>query len=92
MPEGNWGHSLLLRGVVGIKRGVEWRRGGSLGEVEAMAPKYADISCLRVVFEAGYGWLYREGHGVRAYSSREPGTRPDPSTLRHTPAHKAGRT
>lgn len=41
-----------------------------------MASKYADMSGLRVAFEAGHGWLYCEGHRARfttEVSHREPG-------------------
>lgn len=34
------------------------------------APKNANISCLRVAFEAGYGWVYCGGH--RAKQQRCP--------------------
>lgn len=37
-----------------------------------MAPKYADISCLRVAFEAGHGWRCSEGHRARVYNSSVP--------------------
>ena len=52
------------------RRGIEE---GAWGGVTA--PKYADISCLRVAFEAGRGWLYCEvtGQGfTTAVSHREP--------------------
>lgn len=34
-----------------------------------MAPKYADISCLRAAFEADYGWLYCVGHRARGFTT-----------------------
>lgn len=48
-------------------RGIEE---GAWGRV--VPPKYADISCLRVAFEAGHGWLYFEGHRARVYNSSVP--------------------
>lgn len=56
-PWGIRGHFLLLFGggwCLALRRGMEEDAWGRV-----MAPKYADIRCGRIAFEAGHGWLYR---------------------------------